>query len=297
MSVVFFVLTRIGKIVYSTPHENVSSLRERIPMTITLRSAPAIEQISSIGTAEKLDLELDFVRASLPARTRLTHPHLLLSPMNYEPKYAYPLLVWLHSTGEDERQLTRIMPVISLQNYAAVAPRGWLIEQPTCSPIFDLSVTAILHRPKKLYDWVLSDENLSTSEQRIFDCIAVAQERCNIADSRIFIAGFGTGGSAALRLATLYPECFAGGAAFGAEISEDSHICPSWHTSQPLSLLLGIDKSTSEHACSMMELCYTSGLSVEIKEYPDTKRLTSTMLLDLNRWMMQIVCQQKTLCS
>jgi phospholipase/carboxylesterase len=266
-------------------------------MTATLCSAPAKEKIPLINAAEKLDLELDFVRASLPARTRLTHPHLLFSPMNYEPNYAYPLLVWLHGIGEDERQLTRIMPAMSVRNYVAVAPRGWLIEQPTSSPVFDLSVTAILHRPKKLYDWVLSDENLATAEQRIFDCIAVAQERCNIADHRIFIAGFGTGGTAALRLATLYPECFAGVAAFGAEIQADNHICPSWHATQPLSLLLGIDQSASDHACQMVELCHTSGLSVDVQEYPETKRLSSPMLQDLNRWMMQIVCQQKTLCS
>ena len=281
---------------YSLLRKSISSLRELLPMTTALFPAPAKKQPPSVKTlertVEKLDLDLDFVKASLPARTRLTHPHILFSPMHYEPKYAYPLLVWLHGTGEDERQLTRIMPIMSVRNYVAVAPRGLPIAQPASPETFDLSVSAILQRTRQQYDWVLSDENWATFEQRIFDCIAVAQERCCIADHRIFIAGFGTGGTAALQLAMLYPECFAGAAAFGSEIPVENGIYPSWQAIQPLSLLLGIGKSIPDHACRMMELCYTAGLKADVREYPDTGYLTSEMLQDLNRWMMQIVCQE-----
>jgi len=260
-------------------------------MTTALFPAPKQKWTPSAKNAEKLDLELDFGKASLPAKTRSTHPHILFSPMHYEPKYAYPLLVWLHGSGGDDRQLTRIMPLISMRNYAAVAPRGIPTEQSNSSPTFDLSVSAILHRPKEQYDWILSDDNLAVIEQRIFDCIAIAQERCNIATHRIFIAGFGTGGAAALRLAMLYPERFAGAAMFGGEIPRCNRIFPSWHMTQPLSLLLGVDESVPDHACRMMELLYTAGLTADIREYPDTKSLTAAMLQDLNRWMMQIVCQ------
>ena len=276
---------------YSLLRKSVLLLRELLPMTTALFSAPAKKQISSVKTAEKLDLELDFVKASLPARTRLTHPHMLFSPIHYEPNYAYPLLVWLHGIGGDERQLMRIMPTLSMRNYVAVAPRGLPIEQPVSPPTFDLSVSAILYRRKEQYDWILSDDNLMTIEQRIFDCIAVAQERCHIADHRIFIAGFGTGGTAALRLATQYPERFAGAAAFGGEMPHDNRIFPSWHTTQPLSLFLGIDESAPDHACQMMELLHTAGLTTDVREYPDIKSLTSAMLQDLNQWMMKIVCQ------
>jgi len=40
-----------------------------------------------------------------------------------------------------------------------------------------------------------------------------------------------------------------------------------------------------------MELFYTAGVTADVREYPDTKSLTPEMLQDLNRWMMQIVCQ------
>ena len=276
---------------YSLLRKSVASLRELLSMTTALFPAPTQKRTSSARIAEKLDLELDFVKESLPTKTRLTHPHILFSPMHYEPKYAYPLLVWLHGSGGDDRQLTRIMPQISMRNYAAVAPRGLPIAQPKASPTFDLSVSAILQRPKEQYDWILSENNLTTIEQRIFDCIAVAQERCNIAAHRIFIAGFGTGGAAALRLAMLYPERFAGAAMFGGEMPRCNRIFPSWHMTKPLSVLLGVDDSVPDYTCQMMELFYTAGLTADVREYPDTKSLTSAMLQDLNRWMMQIVCQ------
>jgi len=259
------------------------------------KQSPQLDQVPPQATpprfAEKLELELDFAQASLPARTCLTHPHILFSPMHYEPKYAYPLLVWLHGTGEDERQLMRIMPIVSMRNYVAVAPRGLPLEQPPLVPVFDLSVSAILQRPKEQYDWNHTEDDLMSIEQRIFDCIAVAQERCHIAEHRVFIAGFGTGGTTALRLATLYPECFVGAASFGGEIPTDNRIFPSWQRTQPLSVFLGVDESVPDHACRMMEFFYTAGLSADIREYPNTKHLTTEMLQDLNRWMMQIVCQ------
>jgi phospholipase/carboxylesterase len=258
-------------------------------MNTVLSPTPVQKHVPQPQTVEKLDLELDFAKASLPAKTWQTHPHILFSPMHYEPRYAYPLLVWLHGTGSDERQLTRIMPLISMRNYAAVAPRGFSVDSPVQLPTFDLSISAILHRSKEQYDWTKSDDGTAI-EQRIFDCITVAQERCNIADHRIFIAGFGTGGTAALRLAMLYPEYFAGAASFGGEIPSGSRIFPSWQMTQPLSVLIGLNESARNNVKQSMKLFYMAGLNAEFYGYADSTTLTSGMLQDLNRWMMQIVC-------
>src|SRR5260370_34895202 len=51
-------------------------------------------------------------------------PFALFAPLNYERNYAYPLIVWLHGPDDNENQLRRIMPLVSLRNYAAIAPRG-----------------------------------------------------------------------------------------------------------------------------------------------------------------------------
>src|SRR5271165_7523051 len=45
-------------------------------------------------------------------------------PRQYEPNYAYPLLVLLHARGGDEDQLVRAMPALSWRNYIGLGLRG-----------------------------------------------------------------------------------------------------------------------------------------------------------------------------
>jgi phospholipase/carboxylesterase len=252
---------------------------------------------------ELLDLQLVFDKQSIQNNTSCSHPHYLFSPMHYEPKYAYPLLVWLHHTGSDEREVLRIMPHISLRNYAAVAPRGTAVAEPIPDLSNDLSVAAILNRPKTHYGWTDCPEGFDEAEQRIFDCIAVAKERCNIADRKIFIAGFGVGGAMALRIALQFPDRFAGAASFGIDgtLPTNTNVLSRWLESRNLSVLLGMGANTSEsddnssdalcHQSETMELIYTSGMNIDINEYPNIQLLMPEMLQDLNRWMMQIVCR------
>ncbi|MDR0520620.1 MAG: dienelactone hydrolase family protein [Planctomycetaceae bacterium] len=245
-------------------------------------------------TAEKLDVILDFAQPATTARTRTAPPHILFSPMHYEAGYKYPLLVWLHPAGENEHQLIRIMPQISVRNYVAVAPRGFPSAAASAPPpILDLSVAGILHRPKEVYDWQ-NTHRRTEIEQRIFDCIAVAQMRCSISPDKVFIAGFGSGGTTALQLAAQNPNRFAGAASFGKNSmphsSSDCRILPNWRTTRNLSIFLGADAAAARETYRMMELFHTAGMATEAREYPDTTQLTEEMLRDLNRWMMEIIC-------
>ena len=280
---------------YSTRRYGLAVPRKLLYMTTAFFSAPSSVRDSLLTMEEPmldttLGLQLDFRRSSLPARTRMSHPHILFSPVHYEPNYAYPLLIWLHGSGENERQLTRIMPIISMRNYVAVAPRGLLTSPAANEPAFDLSVASIINRSKDQYDWPCVCD-LQAIEQRVFDCIAVAQERCNIADHRIFIAGFGTGGTAALQLATQFPESFAGVAAFGCVDIAANSILPSWQMAKPFSVLLGVDASDSDRVCRMLELFYTAGFTANVQEYDNATVLTPEMLRNLNHWAMNIVCR------
>src|SRR6516162_943542 len=45
-------------------------------------------------------------------------------PRQYEPNYAYPLLVLFHARGTDEEQLVRAMPALSWRNYIGLGLRG-----------------------------------------------------------------------------------------------------------------------------------------------------------------------------
>src|SRR5690606_31869584 len=107
-------------------------------------------------------------------------PLSLFNPLHYEPHYAYPLLVWLHGPGSDENHLKRIMPLVSLRNYVGVGVRG------TVHP-----------RAKRGYSWSQARAHVALAEQRVFDAVATARRWANIAERRIFLAGFDAGGTMA----------------------------------------------------------------------------------------------------
>lgn len=98
--------------------------------------------------------------------------HALFGPLHYEANYAYPLLVWLHGAADSERQLPRIMPMVSMRNYVAIAPRG---------------TTAVeTSGQQQGYGWNPSRAGVLASGERVAECIAAAQRRFHVAPSRVF---------------------------------------------------------------------------------------------------------------
>src|SRR5713226_9848406 len=52
----------------------------------------------------------------LPIRT--------FAPTCYEPRYPYPLIVFLHGYGGNEEQILRLAPRVSRRNYVSIGLRG-----------------------------------------------------------------------------------------------------------------------------------------------------------------------------
>ena len=136
------------------------------------------------------------VQSGLFATSSQDTIYTLFTPLHYEPRYSYPLIVWLHGYQSDERQLTRIMPLVSMRNYVAVAPRGTLITDATS--------------PSGCFGWQQGEEQVSQAETRIFDSIDQVTQKLNIARQRTFLAGFDCGGTMAFRVAMKHPRPFAG---------------------------------------------------------------------------------------
>ena len=67
-------------------------------------------------------------RLNAPLSSTLSTSSLLVEtrfiPRQYEPNYAYPLLVLFHARGGDEDQLVRAMPALSWRNYVGLGLRG-----------------------------------------------------------------------------------------------------------------------------------------------------------------------------
>jgi phospholipase/carboxylesterase len=206
-------------------------------------------------------------------------PHATFAPMHYEPGYAYPLLVWLHDALGDEREVRQIVPQISIRNFVAIAPRG------TCAA----------RCGRNAYGWSQAADTVELAESRILDCVEIASRRFNIHQERIFLVGAGCGGTMALRTAWNYPGRFAGVATLGGPMPADDRPMRNVNALRRLPCFISSGRTSRDYpeadVCRDLRLLHSAGCTVALRQYPCGDDLTTSMLEDLNRWMMEIVCQ------
>lgn len=240
------------------------------------RLPPLVQQATTSPIAGALEppVVVEFGKIERPSRH--SAPHALFVPMHYEPNYSYPLVVWLHGPGDDERQLQRIMPLISLRNYLAVGPRA----------------TANV-KGRRGYEWRQSEREIDAAESAVFHCIDLVSERFNVASQRVFLAGFAGGGTMAFRLGLRHPQRFAGVLSLCGAFPS-GHM-PLARLSQarrlPLFIAHGRDAEnySVDQSCDELRLFHSAGLSVTLRQYPCGEELTTNMLSDMDRWMMELV--------
>jgi phospholipase/carboxylesterase len=210
----------------------------------------------------------------------LQHPICLFGPERYEPRYAYPLIVWMHSCFSSERELECVMPTLSMQNYVACAPRG----------------TICCDENNSTFRWGRSPASAAIAEELVFDAVETAQRNFSIHSNRVFLAGFGAGGSMAWRVALRYPQRFAGVISLCGDFPAD---CQSLTNIEAARLLPSLWMFGSESSrcgisqiCNTLPLLHSAKLQVDIRQYPCGDELLSNMLTDANGWMMEHVTNQ-----
>jgi phospholipase/carboxylesterase len=211
-------------------------------------------------------------------------PVSVFAPLHYERNYAYPLIIWLHGPHDDERQLRRIMPLISLRNYVAASPRG-TVDYALASSAEKASAAG--------FGWSQDDAHLLAAESHVFAALKLAHRKFNVAPARVFLAGFACGGTMALRLALDHPDVFAGAASFAGAFPEGNRPLARIEEARKLKLMLATGRDGSdyppEQVCRHLRLFHTAGMSVSLRQYPCGDDLTTTMLADLDRWIMEQV--------
>ncbi len=199
-------------------------------------------------------------------------------PLHYERNYAYPLLIWLHSSGSDEQQLKQIMPKVSLRNFVAVAPRGMKDAESARTT------------------WCQSLAGIEFAWDSVWQCMTRARKRFNIADNRVFIAGHGEGGTMAMRLAFSHPDHFAGVATLGGSFPRGLRPLGRISESRDLSVLLAHNRDgetySESQACHDIRLLHSTGVSIMLRQYPGPDEINAVMLRDLNCWLMQEITGQ-----
>ena len=211
----------------------------------------------------------------------------LFAPLHYEPNYAYPLLVWLHGPGDSQQQLKRIMPLVSMRNYVAVAPAA--------------SLHAAATAGRAAIGWQQTDGGVLAAEQRVLASISSARSRFCISPARIFIAGLASGGTMALRLALNHPRLFAGAGSFGGPLPRgDRPLCRVAEARGALSLLLAMGAGSNGYPAGRvtedLRLLHAAGIPVTVRQYACGDELNAGMLADLNQWIMERIAELGSVC-
>jgi len=256
------------------------------------------------STSRSVDFEKqihDFERSLATHDTTHETPHTLFSPMHYEPGYAYPLIIWLHGkSSAAERQLMKIMPIVSMRNYVAVAPRG--AELFSVSPVTDASTQRMsqsLAEAKNVtvqYGWPDLDAGFDLAQNRVFDCLQIASEKCNISKRRVFLAGFDDGGTMAFRVALRFPQYFAGVVSLCGAFPQGKTSLGRLDAIRNMPCLMSVGRDSPvfppTEAAKQMTLFHTAGMAVTVRQYPCRQELSTHMLEDVNRWIMERVTQR-----
>ncbi|MFO0817324.1 MAG: PHB depolymerase family esterase [Pirellulales bacterium] len=205
----------------------------------------------------------------------------LFAPLHYEPNYSYPLIVWLHGAKGDEHQLRRVMPLLSLRNYAAIGPRG----------------TQRHGDDAPGYFWGSHAGAVSTAERAVLECVDIAQQRFNVDANRVFLAGYGCGGTMAFQVGLRHPGVFAGVISLGGPFPTGRSLLAGLPQIRRLPLFIAQGRDAREYSvdrlCDDLRLFHSAGLAVTVRQYPCDDELTTKMLQDLNNWIMEQVTGQK----
>ena len=204
--------------------------------------------------------------------------HVYFAPLHYEPNYSYPLVIWFHGPHDNERQINKVLPLVSVRNYVGAAPRATsLSEQDDGSRI--------------RFRWLEREDDVQLAEARLWDCLDGAHQRFNIAEDRVFLAGLECGGTMALRLALRNPALFAGVLSFGGSFPAEGAPLARLHDLRRLPLYFATTAQSvvypQEQVCKHLRLFHSAGMSVTLRQYPGDDGLTTPMLSDMDRWIME----------
>ena len=187
------------------------------------------------------------------------------------------MLVWLHGPEDDERQLQRVMPLVSMRNYVAAAPRGVSPAQNGLAG----------------FCWEPTEEAITAATHGVFECIEAARLRFNVSPQCVFLGGYQCGGSMALRIALSALRKVCGRVLGRRTVPLGANTAAAARPGPPTSAVSrpGAESGAlpDRPLCEEIRLFHAAGMSVSLRQYPCGDELTTQMLHDLNVWIMERV--------
>ena len=205
----------------------------------------------------------------LPVRT--------FAPIGYEPRYPYPLIVFLHGAGGNEEQILRLAPRVSRRNFVSIGLRG-----PVC--------TGLNRKGSLAYSWG-DASHLPMIEDYLFGAIQQTRRQYHIHSERIILAGFAEGATLAYRMGLEFPDKIGGIIALNGHMPREDRPLLRLRAVKSLQVFIGHGIANSVVPASMVRddrnLLWSAGCDVEMRGYPTNHRLHRDMLRDVNRWIIR----------
>lgn len=202
-------------------------------------------------------------------------PLSLFLPEPFEPRYHYPVVIWLHRDDSNEDELLSVMPQISGQNYIGIGFRGTSDDGQS---------------PTGSFHWEASAEKREHFLEEIRDTLEEMGRFFRMDSERIYLAGFEAGATMALELQLAAPELFAGTIAVGGSIPELEAGRNRFRELSRCNVLLSLGRcdrtlDLKKFADAAQQLDRT-GLQVETRLYDTIHELQPDILRDINLWLM-----------
>jgi phospholipase/carboxylesterase len=192
-------------------------------------------------------------------------------PTDYQPKYAYPLVVLFHADGECEDRAARLVPQLSRRNYVALCLRGGVRR-------------GLRSDGRAAHEWAAADRGAKVA-------VAHALTAYSVHPDRVFLVGVGEGATAACRFALSPGARVAGlvtlnGAPDLGRVPETAlRVFVAHGAADPVVPAAAVRRAAAKLAAA--------GASVRVVRYPTAHRVHADMLRDANRWIMAQVAGSK----
>ena len=231
--------------------------------------------------SEEIDIDELMERCSpfSPAgEVDLTQDLTVFLPENYEPNYAYPLVVWLTDSNRDQRRLMDMMPKISKQNYLGITVESDI----TPSASVDAS-------------WANAGDMAGPLQEKLLERVREVRSEYHVHSERIYLAGFEAGGTLAIQMLLHKPDWYGGAIAFAPEFPSNDKVLTNFQQLQRKRLLIGMSSQHSSQSIAKTveygRVLYTAGMEVATRIYDSLDEAPQNMMSDLNHWLIDCIVE------
>lgn len=212
-----------------------------------------------------------------PDQPKMNRPRTFFLPVRYESRYRYPLVVWLHSDGYNEHQIGHVLPHISTRNYVGVGVRG----------------SKALDAGGRRFAWSHTPAAIARCEDSIWQAVDEACQRYSIHRDRIFLAGYGEGGTMARRVALQRSSQFAGCVSLGGRLPRGGAVLSNLAAARELknfwAVAMRSSGLTDDQFNDDIRLAADARLRLDVRRYTTDDEMVTEVLSDVNAWIMRIV--------